>query len=53
MEQLSIYIRPQIDLLGQTFDGRLISRNDDVNWPAKTCDLTPLDFFLWGAIKKK
>lgn len=42
-----------IDLLRQTFDGRLISRNGDVNWPPRSCDLTPLDYFLWGAVKDK
>ena len=35
-----------IDLLRETFDGRLISRNGDVNWPPRSCDLTPLDYFL-------
>lgn len=42
-----------IDLLRQTFDDRLISRNGDVNWPARSCDLTPMDYFLWGAVKDK
>ena len=37
----------------QAFDGRLISSNADVNWPPRTCDLTPLAHFLWGAIKGK
>ena len=27
---------------------RIISRNADVNWPPCSCDLTPLDYFLWG-----
>lgn len=31
----------------------IISRNADVNWPPRSCDLTPLDFFLWGAVKDK
>jgi hypothetical protein len=25
-----------------------IFRGGDVNWPPKSCDLTPLDFFLWN-----
>ncbi|EFN82647.1 hypothetical protein EAI_09010, partial [Harpegnathos saltator] len=25
----------------------------DVNWPPRSCDLTPLDFFLWGFLKGK
>lgn len=35
------------------FDNRIISRFGDVNWPARSCDLTPLDFFLWGAVKDR
>ena len=30
---------------------RVISRNGPVEWPPRSCDLTPLDFFLWGQIK--
>ncbi|GFW13195.1 uncharacterized protein TNCV_4120961 [Trichonephila clavipes] len=37
-----------IDLLKDTFGDRLISRFGPVNWP---CDLTPLDYFLWGYVK--
>ena len=29
-----------IDLLCQTFKGRLINRKGDVNWPPRNCDLT-------------
>ena len=35
------------------FENRIISRNSDVNWPPRSCDLTPLDYFLWGALKDK
>jgi len=28
-----------------------INRNADVNWPPRSCDLIPLDYFLWGTIK--
>ena len=24
-----------------------------VGWPARSCDLTPLDFAIWGIIKEK
>ncbi|GFU52960.1 uncharacterized protein TNCV_1142531 [Trichonephila clavipes] len=27
---------------------RLISRFGPVNWPPRSCDLTPLDYILWG-----
>ncbi|GFU43897.1 putative DD41D transposase [Trichonephila clavipes] len=38
--------RATIDLLKDTFDDRLISRFGPVNWPPRSCDLTPLDYFL-------
>ncbi|GFY13403.1 transposable element Tc3 transposase [Trichonephila clavipes] len=40
-----------IDLLKDTFGDRLISRFGAVNWPPRSCDLTPLDYFLWGYVK--
>ncbi|GFV07740.1 DUF4817 domain-containing protein [Trichonephila clavipes] len=40
-----------IDLLKETFGDRLISRFGPVNWPPRSCDLTPLDYFLWGYVK--
>ena len=42
-----------IYLLLQTFDARLISQNGEGNWPPRSCDLTPLHYFLCGAIKEK
>ncbi|GFX95860.1 transposable element Tc3 transposase [Trichonephila clavipes] len=43
--------RATIDLLKDTFGDRLISRFGSVNWPPRSCDLTPLDYFLWGYVK--
>ncbi|GFX67554.1 transposable element Tc3 transposase [Trichonephila clavipes] len=40
-----------IDLLKETFGDRLISRFGPVNRPPRSCDLTPLDYFLWGYVK--
>ncbi|GFV52204.1 transposable element Tc3 transposase [Trichonephila clavipes] len=40
--------RATIYLLKDTFGDRLISRLGPVNWPPRSCDLTPLDYFLWG-----
>ncbi|GFU11574.1 putative DD41D transposase [Trichonephila clavipes] len=40
-----------IDLLKDTFGDRLISRFGPVNWLPRSCDLTPLDYFLWGYVK--
>ncbi|GFV89249.1 protocadherin Fat 1 [Trichonephila clavipes] len=45
------YTRATIDLLKDTFGDRLISRFGPVNWPPRSCDLTPLDYFLWGYVK--
>ncbi|GFV78308.1 transposable element Tc3 transposase [Trichonephila clavipes] len=43
--------RATIDLLKDSFGDRLISRFGPVNWPKRSCDLTPLDYFLWGYVK--
>ncbi|GFU75410.1 uncharacterized protein TNCV_2861261 [Trichonephila clavipes] len=43
--------RATIDLLKDTFGDRLISRFGPVNWPPSSCDLTPLDYFLWRYVK--
>ncbi|GFU69137.1 transposable element Tc3 transposase [Trichonephila clavipes] len=43
--------RATIDLLKDTFVDRLISRFGPVNWPPRSCNLTPLDYFLWGYVK--
>ncbi|GFY08826.1 uncharacterized protein TNCV_4660191 [Trichonephila clavipes] len=43
--------RATIDLLKDTFGDRLISRFGPVNWPPRSCDSTPLDYFLWGYVK--
>ncbi|KZC12688.1 hypothetical protein WN55_04156 [Dufourea novaeangliae] len=40
-----------IDLLKSKFNDKLISRNGPANWPPRSCDLTPLDYFLWGHVK--
>ncbi|GFW35333.1 uncharacterized protein TNCV_594841 [Trichonephila clavipes] len=38
--------RATIDLLKDTFGDRLISRFGPLNWPPRSRDLTPLDYFL-------
>ncbi|GFU35419.1 transposable element Tc3 transposase [Trichonephila clavipes] len=43
--------RSIIDLLKDTVGDRLISRFGPVNCPPRSCDFTPLDYFLWGYIK--
>ncbi|GFV79903.1 uncharacterized protein TNCV_2258491 [Trichonephila clavipes] len=43
--------RATIHLLKDTFSDHLISRFRPVNCPPRSCDLTPLDYFLWGDVK--
>lgn len=42
-----------MDILHERFESMVISRRGDVNWPPRSCDLTPLDFFLWGFLKSQ
>ena len=37
--------------LNEVFGNRWIGRNGPVSWPARSPDLTPLDFYLWGHMK--
>lgn len=39
--------------LDQMFPNRWIGRRGPIEWPARSPDLTPLDFFLWGYLKSK
>ena len=40
-----------LDVSCPVFEDRIISRRVDVVWPPRSCDLTPLDYYLWGAVK--
>ena len=42
-----------LDVLRPGFEDRVISRRADVVWPPRSCDLTPLNYYLWGAVKEK
>ena len=44
-------VNVKIDLSGTIFENRIISRNSDVNWPPRSCDVTPLDYFLWEPLR--
>ena len=35
------------------FEDRIISPRADVVWPPRRCDLTQLDYYLWGTVKDK
>lgn len=39
------------DYLNVTFEQKWVGRGGPVQWPARSPDLTPLDFFLWGHMK--
>lgn len=41
------------NFLNATFPNRWIGRRGPLEWPARSPDLTPLDFFLWGYLKSK
>jgi len=42
-----------LSILREIFPGHLISLCGDIGWPARSPDLNPCDFFLWGHIKAK
>jgi hypothetical protein len=37
--------------LDERFPGRCIGRGGPINWPPRSPDLKPMDFFFWGYIK--
>ena len=41
------------DYLTMTFGDRWIGRGGPTAWPARSPDLTPPDFFLWGHLKQQ
>ena len=45
--------RRSLRVLREMFPGRLISLRGDVEWPARSPDLSPCDFFLPGYLKEK
>lgn len=45
--------RQVMEFLREHFGNRIICNNGPVAWPARSPDLTPLDFFLWGYVKNK
>lgn len=45
------YARSVRDYFDNTFPNRWIGRNGPILWPARSPDLTPVDFFVWGRLK--
>lgn len=37
----------------ELFPNKVISRRGNINWPPRSPDLSPLDYFAWGYIKSK
>ena len=42
-----------LDVSHPVFEDCIISCRADVVWPPRSCNLTPLDYYLWGAVKDK
>ena len=40
-----------LDVLRPVFEDRIISRRADIVWSPRSCDLTPLDYYLWDTVK--
>ena len=40
-----------LDILRSVFEDHIISCRADIVWPPRSCDLTPLDYYLWSAVK--
>lgn len=47
------YTLPVRQFLNRTFPNSWIGRRGPIEWPARSPDLTPLDFFVWGHLKNK
>ncbi|XP_072166862.1 uncharacterized protein [Diadema setosum] len=45
--------RATTERMTELFGERVIALNRPVEWPPRSPDLTPLDFFLWGHLKSK
>ena len=41
-----------LDVLRPVFEEHIINRRADVVWPPRSCDLTPLDYYLWCQLIK-
>ena len=42
-----------LSVLCPVLEDRIISRRADIVWAPRSYNLTPLDYYLWGAIKDK
>ena len=42
-----------LDVLHPVLEDHIVSRRADIVWPLRSWDLTPLDYYMWGAVKDK
>ena len=42
-----------LDVLCPVFEDCVISHRADIVWPSGGCDLTPVDYYLWGVVKDR
>lgn len=47
------YSRAVRAYLDETFPEKWIGRRGPIDWPARSPDFTPMDFFFWGVLKDK
>lgn len=47
------YTRAVREYLDSRYGQMWIGRGGPVSWPARSPDLTPLDFYLWGEVKRR
>lgn len=47
------YSKTARDIVENQFPHRWIGRRGTIEWPPRSPDLTPLDYFLWGYLKSK
>lgn len=42
------FSRPARQFLNERFPNKWIARGEPINWPARSTDLNPLEFYLFG-----
>ncbi|KAL0879455.1 hypothetical protein ABMA27_003206 [Loxostege sticticalis] len=42
-----------MEAVNELFPNKVISPRGNINWPPRSPDLSPLDYFLWGYLKSK
>ena len=46
-------VKATLDIMCPVFEEHIISHRADVVWLHWSCDFTPLDYYLWAAVKDK